>query len=210
MHVLGTDPETGTAFVQEWTDADGPTRLTALDEKGDEVWSTTPARETTFDATLLSGRILVRAGNRWSAYDAEDGRRLWTRLLPERPQFLPYGFELDSIPLLDADHALIGGTTALHTLDLRTGTMTSARLPTDGINTTYWPYQVAVSPRPDRGRHEHGRGRRTAGVGALSAVSPRSPVKPPLPHVAMWGSGSFVREVRRPRSQRRLSPSAFR
>ena len=94
----------------------------------------------------MSGRLLVRAGNRWSAYDAEDGRRLWTRLLPERPQFLPYGFELDSVPLLDADHALIGGTTALHTLDLRNGTMTSARLPTDGINTTYWPYEVVVSP----------------------------------------------------------------
>ena len=125
---------------------DGQTRLTALDENGDEVWSRTPARETTFDATLLSGRILVRAGNRWSAYDTEDGRRLWTRLLPERPQFLPYGFELDSVPLLDADHALIGGTTALHTLDLRNGTMTSARLPTDGINTTYWPYEVVVSP----------------------------------------------------------------
>ena len=109
------------------------------------MWSTTPTREATFDATLMSGRILVRAGNRWSAYDTEDGRRLWTRLLPERPQFLPYGFELDSVPLLDADHALIGGTTALHTLDLRTGTMTSARLPTDGINTTYWPYQLAVS-----------------------------------------------------------------
>jgi len=47
--------------------------------------------------------------------------------------------------LLDEDHVLIGGTTALHTLDLRTGTMTSAALPTDGINTTYWPYQAAVS-----------------------------------------------------------------
>ena len=66
--------------------------------------------------------------------------------VPERPQFLPYGFELDSVPLLDADHALIGGTTALHTLDLRNGTMTSARLPTDGISTTYWPYEVVVSP----------------------------------------------------------------
>jgi hypothetical protein len=33
----------------------------------------------------------------------------------------------------------------LHTLDLGTGAMTSARLPVDGINTTYWPYQVAVS-----------------------------------------------------------------
>jgi hypothetical protein len=76
----------------------------------------------------------------------EDGRRLWARTVPERPQFLPYGFELDNIPLLDSDHALIAGTTALHVLDLRTGEMTSAALPTDGINTTYWPYQVAVSP----------------------------------------------------------------
>ena len=145
LHVLGTDSDSRMAFVQE-TGADGRTRLTALDETGAEIWSRTPTREATFDATLLSGRILVRAGNRWSAYDAEDGRRLWTNLVPERPQFLPYGFELDSVPLLDPEHALIGGTTALHTLDLRNGTMTSARLPTDGINTTYWPYAVVVSP----------------------------------------------------------------
>jgi outer membrane protein assembly factor BamB len=145
LHVLGTDPEARRAFVQERTADDGQARLTALNSDGDQIWSTTPTREATFDAALMSGRILVRAGNRWSAYDTEDGRRLWTRLLPERPQFLPYGFELNSVPLLDPDHALIGGTTALHTLDLRTGAMTSARLPTDGINTTYWPYQVAVS-----------------------------------------------------------------
>ena len=31
-------------------------------------------------------------------------------------------------------------------LDLDTGAMTAtAPLPTDGINTTFWPYQVAVS-----------------------------------------------------------------
>jgi hypothetical protein len=67
--------------------------------------------------------------------------------MPEKPQFLPYGFELADVPLLDPDHVLVGGTTALHTLDLRTGAMTSAALPTDGINTTYWPYQLAVSDR---------------------------------------------------------------
>ncbi len=88
----------------------------------------------------------MRAKNRWSAYDIENGHRLWTRVLPDKPQLLPYGFELDSIPMLDEDHALIGTTTALRTLDLRTGAMTSpAPLPTDGINTTYWPYQLAVS-----------------------------------------------------------------
>ena len=66
--------------------------------------------------------------------------------MPTSPQFLPYGYELASLPMLDEDHALVGGTTAMHTLDLRTGAMTRAALPTDGINTTYWPYQTAVSP----------------------------------------------------------------
>ncbi len=144
LHVIGTDPDSGTALVTEW-DAKNKTRLIALDAEGDEIWSATPAAGAYFDATLRSGRLLVRAGNRWSAYAIEDGRRLWTRVLPDRPQFLPYGFELDSVPLLDADHALIGGTTALHTLDLRNGAMTPAALPTDGINTTYWPYQLAVT-----------------------------------------------------------------
>ena len=76
------------------------------------------------------------------------------------------------MPLLDDDHVLIGGTTALHTLDLDTGAITSAPLPTDGINTTYWPYQVAVSPGVDRGRDQHGGCRRTTGV-AASIFPPR-------------------------------------
>jgi outer membrane protein assembly factor BamB len=145
LHVLGTDPASGTAFVQEWNAQTKTARLIAIDRKGNQTWYAVPARGSFFDAALRSGRILVRAGSRWSAYDLDGGRRLWTLTLPESPQFLPYGFELDSVPLLDADHVLIGGTTALHTLDLRTGAMTSAQLPTDGINTTYWPYQVAVS-----------------------------------------------------------------
>ncbi len=146
VHVIGTDAESGTALVLEWNTRTRTTRLIAIDRSGSQIWYAVPAGGAYFDATLRAGRILVRAGSRWSAYEIGDGRRLWTRLLPERPQFLPYGFELDSVPLLDADHALIGGTTALHILDLRDGTMTSAALPTDGINTTYWPYQVAVSP----------------------------------------------------------------
>lgn len=145
LHVIGTDPGSGTAMVLEWDTETRTTRLIALDDKGNQSWYAVPARGGHFDAALRSGRILVRAENRWSAYEIEDGRRLWTRVLPEQPQFLPYGFELDSIPMLDADHALIGGTTALHTLDVRTGEMTSAPLPTDGINTTHWPYQLAVS-----------------------------------------------------------------
>jgi outer membrane protein assembly factor BamB len=146
VHVLGTAPDSGTTFVQEWNGETRSARLIAIDAEGNQDWYAVPARGASFDATLRSGRILVRAGNRWSAYAIAGGHLLWSRLLPERPQFLPYGFELDSIPMLDSDHALIGGTTALHVLDLRTGAMTSAALPTDGINTTYWPYQVAVSP----------------------------------------------------------------
>ncbi|MET0998809.1 MAG: PQQ-binding-like beta-propeller repeat protein [Marmoricola sp.] len=145
LHVIGTDPAIGMAIVADWNAQTQTTRLIAIDDQGSQAWYAVPARGAYFDAALRAGRILVRAGTRWSAYAIEDGRRLWTRELPDRPQFLPYGYELDTLPMLDADHALIGGTTALHTLDLRTGRLTSAALPTDGINTTYWPYQLAVS-----------------------------------------------------------------
>jgi outer membrane protein assembly factor BamB len=144
VHVIGTDPVAGLAVVEKWSADNG--RILVLDRSGEEVWSVTPKGPGHFDAALRSGRVLVRAGNRWSAYDVSAGRQLWTRTMADKPQFLPYGFELGGVPLLDEEHALIGGTTALHTLDLRTGAMTSAALPTDGINTTHWPYQVAVSP----------------------------------------------------------------
>ncbi|MCW2828365.1 MAG: hypothetical protein JWQ67_1981 [Marmoricola sp.] len=144
VHVIGTDPDAGIAVVEERTGATG--RLVALDRSGHEIWSVTPTAPGIFDATVRAGRVLVRSGNRWSAYGLGDGRRVWQRSVPREPQFLPYGFELGNVPLLDTDHALVGGTTALHTLDLRTGAMIPAALPTDGINTTYWPYQVAVSP----------------------------------------------------------------
>jgi outer membrane protein assembly factor BamB len=145
LHVLGTDPDTGTAVAQDWSTRSGSARLIAIDSDGTSKWSVVPARGEYFDAALRSGRILVRAKDRWSAYSVEDGHRLWTRELPDRPQLLPYGFELDSISMLDDEHALLGTTTALRTLDLGTGAITStAPLPRDGINTTYWPYQVAV------------------------------------------------------------------
>ena len=147
LHVVGTDPETGTAIVQEWSVRAGSAQLRAINRKGDQEWFAVPARGDYFDAALRGSRILVRSENQWSAYALEDGHLLWRRSVPAKPQFLPYGFELDSIPMLDADHVLIGGTSALHTLDLRSGSMTSAPLPTDGINTTYWPYEVAVSDR---------------------------------------------------------------
>jgi outer membrane protein assembly factor BamB len=147
VHVVGADPGAGVAVVERWDSAAKELRLTAVDRTGREVWSVVPEKHRSFDAALRAGRVLVRVEERWSAYDLSNGRRLWSRSVPAKPQFLPYGFELDSVPLLDADHVLVGGTTALHTLDLRSGDMTPAPLPTDGINTTYWPYELAVSDR---------------------------------------------------------------
>jgi outer membrane protein assembly factor BamB len=143
LHVIGTDPASGLALVEQWAGQKG--QILALDTSGHQIWSVSPEGPGHFDVALRAGRVLVRSGARWSAYDAQDGRVLWRRTVPDKPQFLPYGFELSDVPLLDDDHALIGGTTALHTLDLSTGAMTSAALPTDGISTTYWPYEVAVS-----------------------------------------------------------------
>ncbi len=144
VHVLGVS--SATAVLQEWNTRSKSARLVAVDSSGNQDWYAVPARGAGFDAVLRSGRILVRAGVHWSAYAVKNGHLLWTRTVPRSPQFLPYGFELSGMAMLDADHALIGGTTALHTLDLRTGAMTAAALPTDGISTTYWPYQTVASP----------------------------------------------------------------
>ncbi len=134
------------AVLTRWRAGEAEARLVALDGEGREAWSVVPARGTAYDATVRAGRVLVRAGTRWSAYDVRDGRRLWAFTVPATPQFLPYGSELAAVPLLDDDHALVAGTDALHVLDLRTGRRTSTPLPTDGVSTTFWPYAVALSP----------------------------------------------------------------
>ena len=145
VHVIGVDAGSGRTFVQERRSGDLSGKIVAFDEDGTPLWSVVPARGTAYDVTLRGDRLLVRQQAGFAAYAASDGRRLWTRTVPARPQFFPYGFELDAAPSLDDDHLLLGTTAALRTLDLRTGEMSSAALPTDGINTTYWPYQVAVS-----------------------------------------------------------------
>ena len=144
VSVVGTSEDR--AVLTEWRAGEAQGRLLALDEDGREAWSVVPARGTAYDATVRAGRVLVRAGTRWSAYDVRDGRRLWSFAVPADPQYLPYGFGLASVPLLDDDHALVAGTEALHVLDLRTGRRTSTPLPTDGVSTTFWPYAVALSP----------------------------------------------------------------
>ena len=144
VSVVGTSEDR--AVLTRWRSGDTEGTLVALDPQGREAWSVVPARGTAYDATVLAGRVLVRAGERWSAYDVQDGRRLWTFTVPTSPQFLPYGAALAAVPLLDQDHALVAGTDALHVLDLRTGRRASTPLPTDGVSTTFWPYAVALSP----------------------------------------------------------------
>ncbi|KQT90719.1 hypothetical protein ASG49_13265 [Marmoricola sp. Leaf446] len=144
VSVVGTTQDR--AVLTRWDAGDAEGRLVALDTDGREAWSVVPARGTAYDATVRAGRVLVRAGTRWSAYDTTDGRRLWAFSVPATPQFLPYGSELAAVPLLDDDHVLVAGTDALHVLDLRTGRRTSTPLPTDGVSTTFWPYAVALSP----------------------------------------------------------------
>lgn len=143
VHLLGTDPRTGLVVLTSWGATGG--RVFALDRDGDPAWSAEPFPGYHLDATLRAGRVLVRGHDRLAAFDAANGRRLWQRRTLVRPQFFPYGFELDSVPLLDDDRVLLPTTTAVRVLDLDTGRMSSYPLPRDGVSTTYWPYQLAVT-----------------------------------------------------------------
>lgn len=137
----------GTVVATEAVDGEAQPSLVGLSSAdGSEVWRTTPARGTAFDTTVRGDRVLVRAGTTWTAYDAADGAELWSFSVPATPQYLPYGTVLDSLPSLDPDTLLVGGTAALVTLDLRDGSRRAVPLPTDGVATTYWPTSLAASP----------------------------------------------------------------
>ncbi|GAB3653955.1 hypothetical protein GCM10027596_05090 [Nocardioides korecus] len=146
VHVIGVDAS-GSAYLQARRAGEQSERMVAVDPDGTPRWTISPARNEAYDVTLRGRRLLVRVTAGLAAYGTSGGRRLWTRTLPARPQQLPYGFSLDAQPSLDADHLLLGGTSALRTLDLRDGSTTDAALPTDGISTTYWPYQVVLTDR---------------------------------------------------------------
>lgn len=145
VHVLGLDPSAGRVVLMSWGPRGG--QVFALDRFGMPVWSVEPFPGHHLDATLRADRVLVRGHDHLAAYDARTGRLVWQRRTPARPQFFPYGFELDSVPFLDARHVLLPTTTAVRALDLDTGLMSSYPLPRDGISTTFWPYQLAVTDR---------------------------------------------------------------
>lgn len=140
-HVVGIDGGQVQVVVRS---ADG-VRLLALDvEDGEERWQ----RETpggAFEATLRSGVLLMRTPARLDALDAADGEPRWQREVPTGETYFPYGFTLGQMPSLDAERVLMPTTSALRILDLDTGEDEAYPLPTDGISTTYWPYQLAVT-----------------------------------------------------------------
>ena len=65
--------------------------------------------------------------------------------MPTDRTYFPYGFTLAQMPSLDAEHVLMPTTGGLVVLDVRDGSQEGHPLPVDGISTTYWPYQLAVT-----------------------------------------------------------------
>jgi outer membrane protein assembly factor BamB len=145
VHVVGIASDaTGDRIIAVSRSAQG-TRLFALSATGAELWTTTPDA-VAYESTLRGGVVLMRSRAGLDGYDAASGKLLWHRAVPADRTYFPYGFTLAQMPSLDDSHLLMPTTTALRVLDLRTGTDQAFALPVDGISTTYWPYQLAVTP----------------------------------------------------------------
>lgn len=145
VHVIGAS--SGLLLIEQF-DAAGRLELIALDGEGHQVWSTQAPAGTGADGRLADGVLVLRTATRFVGIDGGTGHPLWRTPYPPLPhqgQVFPYGFELSSQPMIDTRHLLLGTTTALRTLDVHTGRLASYRLPTDGINTSFWPYQLAVT-----------------------------------------------------------------
>jgi len=106
-----------------------------------------PAAKLGRDFATAGSMLVANTGHAFVGLDPHNGRERWRTPYPRVPQYLPYGFVLAAQPMLDARHLLIGGTTGLHALDVRTGKILTYRLPADGVNTTYWPYQMVLTDK---------------------------------------------------------------
>jgi outer membrane protein assembly factor BamB len=122
----------------------GGVRLFALDDRGSERWSVAPS-DAAYETTLRGGVVLTKSAAALHGYDAATGELLWTTPVPTDRTYFPYGFTLSQMPSLDEGHVLVPTTSALVVLDVHDGSQVSYALPTDGISTTYWPYQLAVT-----------------------------------------------------------------
>jgi outer membrane protein assembly factor BamB len=139
-HIVGVD--SGLVVVVER--GAGGMRMLALSGDGEEQWSV-PPEDAAFEATLRDGVVVMKSAGALYGYDARDGEKLWKEPVPTDRTYFPYGFTLGQMPSLDADHVLLPTTTSLEVLDVHDGSRVSYALPVDGINTTYWPYQLLAT-----------------------------------------------------------------
>lgn len=139
-HVVGLAD--GLAVVVER--GPGGVRMFALDDGGRERWSVSPS-DAAYETALRGGVVLTKSAAALHGYDATTGDLLWSAPVPTDRTYFPYGFTLGQMPSLDEDHVLVPTTSALVVLDVHDGSQVSYALPTDGISTTFWPYQLAVT-----------------------------------------------------------------
>jgi hypothetical protein len=124
--------------------ADG-VHLFALSGSGDQAWSVEP-QDAAFESTLRDGVVVMKSASALYGYDATAGTLLWTKKVPTDRTYFPYGFTLAQMPSLDDTHVLVPTTSELLALDVHDGSQVGYPLPVDGINTTYWPYQLLATP----------------------------------------------------------------
>lgn len=141
LHVVGSD---GPRLVVEQAGPSGLV-LRSLDPTGRVRWRRPAPTGTQPDIALRAGVLVLRTDRALLGLDASTGRRRWRVPIPAGRQYLPYGFQLDAAPMLDATHLLLGTTTAVVSLGLGSGGRTAYPLPRHGIDTTYWPAQVVVA-----------------------------------------------------------------
>jgi outer membrane protein assembly factor BamB len=141
VHVVGVADDRVVA-VERGSDG---VRLFALSDDGSQLWSTDP-EDAAYEATLRDGVVVMKSAGALYGYDAETGDQLWKEPVPTDRTYFPYGFTLGQMPSLDDEHVLVPTTTELVVLDVRDGSKEGYPLPVDGISTTYWPYQLLVTP----------------------------------------------------------------
>lgn len=140
-HVVGVADGRVVAVVRSAAGVD----LVALDDEDGTVLWQVRSRGRAFEATLRGPVVVTKSPAGLVAYDARSGAERWRFATPTDRTYFPYGFTLGQMPSLDATHVLLPTTTSLQVLDLTTGEAVEHPLPTDGVSTTYWPYQLLVT-----------------------------------------------------------------
>lgn len=142
VHVVAADAGQVTALVRTKSGVE----LVTLSEAGKEVRRRTLPSGSR-EATLRSGVVVVRSDAGLLGLDAETGKRAWSRPIPTDRPYIPLGFSLSQMPSVDADQLLLPTVTSLELLDLRDGTSRSYAMPTEGLSSAYFVYQLLVTQR---------------------------------------------------------------